>query len=192
MDKQDVKKVHGQKVVKILPSTKKAPSFRPPLVTPPDANDADALAAHQLLQETMSASRNQKAQQRSRTKTSKPKQPPRSKSFKRKPKTKEKTPDLTPSKSRQSPHHHLSTPPVFFPTLPEPEPEGPFISFYSKPHLRDAALGKIRRGGRAVTAFGKPVPDVEEREFELPQDILTQEAIMSSRRKRRRLHRGEN
>lgn len=62
--------------------------------------------------------------------------------------------------------------------------EKPFTSFYSKPYMREAAIGKHRRG-RARTAFGRPVPDPEERDFKLPQDVLTEEAIAASERGRR-------
>ncbi|KAK2758690.1 hypothetical protein FQN54_003380 [Arachnomyces sp. PD_36] len=72
---------------------------------------------------------------------------------------------------------------------PQPPPQQAFTSFYSKPYLRDAAIGKHRRG-RKRTAFGHPVPEMEEREFELPEDILTPEAVRACQRKRRRLTRG--
>lgn len=69
-----------------------------------------------------------------------------------------------------------------------PTPEGPFTSFYAKPHLRAAALGK-QRHGRNTTAFGAPIPDLEEREFSLPGDYTTPEAIRESARRRRRMKR---
>ncbi|KAJ9233292.1 hypothetical protein DTO207G8_3708 [Paecilomyces variotii] len=74
------------------------------------------------------------------------------------------------------------------PPPPPPEPEKPFTSFYAKRYLRDAALGHHRRG-RTRTAFGQPIPDMEEREFQLPPDILTEEAIQACQRKRRRMRR---
>ncbi|KAL1976493.1 hypothetical protein VTN31DRAFT_2775 [Thermomyces dupontii] len=64
----------------------------------------------------------------------------------------------------------------------------PFTSFYAKKHIRDAAVAGHRRG-RHRTAFGQPIPDVEEREFELPPDILTPVALSAMNRKRRRLKR---
>ncbi|KAI9700489.1 MAG: hypothetical protein M1820_006788 [Bogoriella megaspora] len=70
-------------------------------------------------------------------------------------------------------------------------PEKAFTSFFPKPHLREAALGKTRRG-RTAHAFGHSVPEVEEREFTLPEDYLTPEAITAAARKRRRLKRGVN
>jgi hypothetical protein len=69
-----------------------------------------------------------------------------------------------------------------------PSPEGPFVSFYSKPHLRAAAMGSSRHG-RNVTAFGRPIPDFEEHEFALPEDFTTPDAIRANARKRRRMNR---
>lgn len=60
----------------------------------------------------------------------------------------------------------------------------PFTSFYEKPHLREAALGKHRRG-RTRLAFGQPIPDIKENDFGLPQDILTQDALRARARSRR-------
>jgi hypothetical protein len=50
--------------------------------------------------------------------------------------------------------------------------EKPFTSFYKNPNDRNAAVKGWRRTGRNLTAFGKPVPELESREFNLPQDIL--------------------
>ena len=65
-----------------------------------------------------------------------------------------------------------------------PPVQKPFTSFYSKPYLRDAAIGKHRRG-RARFAFGQPLPEPVDREFGLPDDILSPEAIDGVRRSRR-------
>jgi len=62
--------------------------------------------------------------------------------------------------------------------------EKPFTSFYSKPYLRDAAVGKHRRG-RVRFAFGQPLPEPGEQEFELGEEILTADAVRASERKRR-------
>lgn len=67
-------------------------------------------------------------------------------------------------------------------------PEKPFTSFFSKPYLRDAAIGKHRRG-RTKIAFGLPIPDFAEKEFNLPTDILSHEAIAAGARSRRRARR---
>lgn len=80
-------------------------------------------------------------------------------------------------------------PPPLAPPIPvPPEPQKPFVSFYSKPSLREAALSS-RRKGRTRLAFGHPIPEMEEREFRLPDDILTPGAIQACRRKRRRMKR---
>ena len=76
------------------------------------------------------------------------------------------------------------------PRLPdEPPPYRPFTSFYDKRHLRDAALGSHGRRSRGITAFGQPIPEIEEREFELPSNICTPERIRDSRRRMRRANR---
>lgn len=80
-----------------------------------------------------------------------------------------------------------SRPPTTAPSQPLP-PEKPFTSFYSKPYLRAAAIGKHRRG-RTRFAFGKPLPEVPEQAFSLPSDLLTEDAISASARSRRRMRR---
>lgn len=66
-----------------------------------------------------------------------------------------------------------------------PSPETPITSFYSKRHLRDAALGKSRHG-RNVTAFGHPLPEMQEREFELPDGYVTADMVRANAREKRR------
>lgn len=88
------------------------------------------------------------------------------------------------SKQRAHPPPPPPPPPVFRP----PTPEGPFTSFYSKPHLRAAALGKARHG-RNLTAFGQPIPEMEEQDFALPPDYVTKEMLKENARARRRLKR---
>ncbi|KAK4499257.1 hypothetical protein PRZ48_009770 [Zasmidium cellare] len=124
----------------------------------PPSSDLNASAARQLQQETVNA-----------LKTS-----------------------ARPSGKGKGPAHPTSHPatPTTVPTkfmLPPqpPSPEMPITSFYSKPHLRDAALGKARHG-RNVLAFGQPVPELEEVEFVLPDDYLTEEALRANARERRR------
>merc|ERR1712230_49097 len=73
--------------------------------------------------------------------------------------------------------------------LPEPPPPKPFVSFFDKRHLRDAAVSGRQRG-RNILAFGHAVPEFEEKEFQLPNDVLTEEAIKASQRSRRRVRRG--
>ena len=72
--------------------------------------------------------------------------------------------------------------------LGSPAVEKPFTSFYSKPYLREAALGKHRRG-RTKFAFGQPLPDMEDKDFELPEDFLTHGILAANARSRRRVRR---
>ncbi|KAF2146666.1 uncharacterized protein K452DRAFT_355139 [Aplosporella prunicola CBS 121167] len=68
-----------------------------------------------------------------------------------------------------------------------PSPERPFTSFYSKPHMRAAALGK-QRHGRNLLAFGQPIPEFVEEEFGLPEEYLAPDALRAhARNKRRRM-----
>ena len=73
-------------------------------------------------------------------------------------------------------------------TATEPPIVKPFVSFFEKRHLRDAAVAGRQRG-RTVLAFGHPIPDLVEKDFQLPDDILTEEAIKASQRSHRRKRR---
>ena len=74
---------------------------------------------------------------------------------------------------------HVSEPPTV---------EKPFTSFYSKPYLREAALGKHRRG-RTKFAFGQPLPDMQDKDFDLPEGFLTHDVLAANARSRRRVRR---
>ncbi len=64
--------------------------------------------------------------------------------------------------------------------------EKDFTSFFPKPYLRQAALGKHRRSGRSVSAWGHPVPEVQEADFDLPEEYRDEETLkVHARRKRR-------
>jgi hypothetical protein len=65
-------------------------------------------------------------------------------------------------------------------------PQKEFKSFYPKRHLREAAIGRHRRSGRSSTAWGQPVPDVSERDFELPEEYRGKETLEAHARKKRR------
>lgn len=67
----------------------------------------------------------------------------------------------------------------------------PFTSFYPDPAIRATALSpsKDRKPGTKSYAFGQVIPPMKEREFGLPPDILTEDAIQASRRRLRRLRR---
>jgi hypothetical protein len=69
---------------------------------------------------------------------------------------------------------------------PVEEYEKEFKSFFPKPHLRQAALGKHRRSGRSVSAWGHPVPEVTVEDFDLPEEYRDEETLkIYARRKRR-------
>jgi hypothetical protein len=70
------------------------------------------------------------------------------------------------------------------PILEKPELE--FKSFYSKRHLREAAIRRHRRSGRSSSAFGQPVPDVTEKDFELPEEVRDEEIMAANARRQRR------
>jgi hypothetical protein len=85
-----------------------------------------------------------------------------------------------PPKPRRPPRPHG----FLLPFVP-PEPAVPFSSFYSKPHLRTAALGKHRHG-RNATAFGMPIPEFRTHEFALPEDFKDPQFLRDNARERRR------
>lgn len=60
----------------------------------------------------------------------------------------------------------------------------PFTSFFSKPYLREAALGTNRRG-RLRFAFGQQVPELKQQEFSLPPGMLTAEVLRANARSKR-------
>ncbi|KAJ6782176.1 hypothetical protein PWT90_03608 [Aphanocladium album] len=61
-----------------------------------------------------------------------------------------------------------------------------FRSFFSKRYERDGALNKHRRAGRNVLAWGHPIPDIAEMDFDLPEDYRDDELLKARARKRRR------
>ncbi|KAL2755804.1 hypothetical protein ACRALDRAFT_2034808 [Sodiomyces alcalophilus JCM 7366] len=69
---------------------------------------------------------------------------------------------------------------------PTPPPPREFTSFFKKKHERDAALNKHRRAGRRVLAWGQPIPDMGEVEFELPEELMDEELLKARARKKRR------
>ena len=81
---------------------------------------------------------------------------------------------------------HTETLSATAPEPPAPPPiEQPFTSFFAKPHQRAAALEKTRRSGRTRFAFGQPLPDMDEAEFQLPQEFITPQALKAGARSRR-------
>lgn len=75
-------------------------------------------------------------------------------------------------------------------TLPPEIDTAPFTSFFAKTHQRAAALDKNRRTGRTRWAFGHPVPEVTEKPFSLPREMISEEARKASSRLRRGMKRG--
>ncbi|KAI0384086.1 something about silencing, SAS, complex subunit 4-domain-containing protein [Hypomontagnella monticulosa] len=72
------------------------------------------------------------------------------------------------------------------PKSPEPYVTKEFTSFFDKKHQRDAALSKSRRRGRTVVAWGHPVPDMMEDDFELPEEYRDTEILKAHERQKRR------
>ncbi|KAL2200003.1 something about silencing, SAS, complex subunit 4-domain-containing protein [Corynascus similis CBS 632.67] len=66
------------------------------------------------------------------------------------------------------------------------EPPKIFTSFFEKRYQRDAALSRNRRKGRNVLAWGQPVPDMVEAEFQLPAELCDEETLRAHARKKRR------
>lgn len=140
-------------------------------------DDVDAQAARQLLREARSATT---------SKRSKPKQTHSEKRRKSKPAGQE--PQSQPPSAQQ---YQQPSPPQPQP-LPEPPlvfENKPFTSFFSDLELRAMALGKANRAPPHTLAFGYPIPEMKEQDFELPPDILNNNAILASQRKQRRMRR---
>lgn len=74
------------------------------------------------------------------------------------------------------------------PRLPETPKE--FTSFFSKKYERDSALNRSRRAGRKILAWGYPLPDMEERHFDLLEEFRDEGLLKSRARKKRRDKRG--
>lgn len=71
-----------------------------------------------------------------------------------------------------------------------PPPPAEFKSFFKKPYQRDAALNKTRRRGRTVLAWGHPVPELEQQNFDLPEEYRDEDMLKARARRLRRLQRG--
>ncbi|TGJ85935.1 hypothetical protein E0Z10_g2790 [Xylaria hypoxylon] len=81
-----------------------------------------------------------------------------------------------------SPRRTRGEPP---PTMVDPAPRE-FTSFFEKRHQRDAALIKGRRRGRTILAWGHPVPETSEIDFELPDFCLDEDTLRAHERQKRR------
>lgn len=71
-----------------------------------------------------------------------------------------------------------------------PPPPFEFKSFFKKPYQRDAALNKSRRRGRTSLAWGQPIPELEQQDFDLPEEFRDEEMLKARARRLRRLQRG--
>jgi hypothetical protein len=83
------------------------------------------------------------------------------------------------------PRPSTSKPPTAAPPKP-PEPPKEFKSFFSKKYERDGALNRHRRAGRKVLAWGHPLPELQEEDFDLPQAYRDEETMRSRARKKRK------
>ncbi|KAK0731480.1 something about silencing, SAS, complex subunit 4-domain-containing protein [Lasiosphaeris hirsuta] len=93
-------------------------------------------------------------------------------------------------RGRRAVAQHTQPPPP--PPPREPEPEKEFTSFFRKKYQRDAALSKGRRRGRNVLAWGHPVPEFEEKDFELPEKFRDEKTLKVHARRKRRSKRGRH
>ncbi|GJC88329.1 hypothetical protein ColLi_11167 [Colletotrichum liriopes] len=75
---------------------------------------------------------------------------------------------------------------------PKPEPPREFKSFFKKRYERDAALHRHRRAGRKVVAWGHPIPEIPEEDFDLPEEFRDEETLRVHARKKRRDRRGRH
>jgi len=69
-----------------------------------------------------------------------------------------------------------------------PTPEEPLTSFYTTAEARAKALG-MKDYQNVRLAFGHPVVEIQEGEFQLPPDYISHDALKESARRRRRLRR---
>ncbi|KAI0539751.1 hypothetical protein GGR58DRAFT_463284 [Xylaria digitata] len=86
------------------------------------------------------------------------------------------------SAAATSPRRTRGEPP---PTVVDSTPRE-FTSFFEKRHQRDAALVQGRRRGRTVLAWGHPVPEMGEDDFELPDFCLDEDTLKAHERQKRR------
>lgn len=151
---------------------------------PPDGDsDVDASIAKQLRVEALAAAAKKKRQQAVSARRGKGKPPP--------PPPVRGRAVLRGSRSVGTRSESASLPRLA-PPPPAPPPPKEITSFFEKRYQRDAALNpNRRRGGRTVLAWGRLVPEVEEREFELPEGILDEDMLKSRARRRRRDRRGK-
>ncbi|KAF4977984.1 hypothetical protein FZEAL_5566 [Fusarium zealandicum] len=67
-----------------------------------------------------------------------------------------------------------------------PEPPKEFKSFFSKNYERESALHRHRRTGRKVLAWGHPIPEIPQVDFDLPEEYRDDDTLKTRARKKRR------
>ncbi|KAG9258261.1 something about silencing, SAS, complex subunit 4-domain-containing protein [Emericellopsis atlantica] len=70
------------------------------------------------------------------------------------------------------------------PPIGPPPPPKEFKSFFEKQHERDSAVNRTRRG-RKVLAWGLPIPEFSDADFELPAHFLDEDKMRARARKKR-------
>lgn len=155
---------------------------------PPDDSDVDASVAKQLREEALAAAAAKK--KASATSTSASSSPPSSSSSSGSSSSRRggrrsgrggrggRAAAATASKTQREP--------------PRAAAPAEFKSFFAKPYQREAALNRDRRRGRKVLAWGHPVPDMAEADFELPAEFRDEHTLRSHARRKRRDRRGRH
>ncbi|KAJ4266201.1 hypothetical protein NW762_004182 [Fusarium torreyae] len=92
---------------------------------------------------------------------------------------------------KRKPTPHPAAPkaprPVKAPPAPKPpEPPREFKSFFSKKYERESALHRHRRTGRKVLAWGLPIPEIPQVDFDLPEEYRDEDTLKVRARKKRR------
>ncbi|KAF4337824.1 hypothetical protein FBEOM_8313 [Fusarium beomiforme] len=72
------------------------------------------------------------------------------------------------------------------PAKAPPEPPREFKSFFSKRYERESALHRHRRTGRKVMAWGLPIPEIPQLDFDLPEEYRDEDTLKVRARKKRR------
>ncbi|OAA63750.1 hypothetical protein SPI_03913 [Niveomyces insectorum RCEF 264] len=128
----------------------------------PDSSDVDAVIARQLRDEALARSRVAAAKLKAVSKRRKVRQ------------------SSSPVSNRQ----------IQAPVEPWKPPKKEVRSFFRKRYQREAALSRSRRKGRTIMAWGQPVPELSQTDFDLPDDILNGGATkLNGHRRERVVHR---